>query len=102
MQIGWCAPLAKGALLADLGYDYIETTLARLLGDALGAPSLDLDEIRAKYYREIGYDHGHAEKLRDQGRMQAMFAYWKPFEIYSVERMFQDCPSGYERLSWHK
>lgn len=72
-----------------------KTTMARLVGDALKAPFLDLDEIRWNYYKEIGYDHEHAEKLRAEGGMEAMVAYWKPFEIYSVERMFQDYPSGY-------
>lgn len=72
-----------------------KTTMARLVGDALKAPFLDLDEIRWNYYKEMGYDHEHAEKLRAEGGMDAMLAYWKPFEIHSVERMFQDYPSGY-------
>ncbi len=72
-----------------------KSTLAKLLGEALDAPFLDLDEIRQNYYREIGYDHAYAEKLREEQGAEAMFAYWKPFEIYSVERMFQDYPAGY-------
>jgi hypothetical protein len=72
-----------------------KTTLARLLGDALKAPFLDLDEIRWNYYQEMGYDHEYGEKLRAESGMEAIIAYWKPFEIHSVERMFQDYPSGY-------
>lgn len=71
-----------------------KTTMARLVGEALKAPFLDLDEIRWNYYKEMGYNHEHAEELRKQ-RMDALLAYWKPFEIYSVERMFQEYPSGY-------
>lgn len=68
-----------------------KSTLVKLLGDALDAPYLDLDDIRVKYYGEIGYDHQHAQTLSTD----EMVAYWKPFEIYSVERLFQDHPSGH-------
>jgi len=72
-----------------------KTTLSKLLGEALGLPFFDLDAIRWDYYAEIGYDHEKAEKLRDEGGMEAIIAHWKPFEIYSVERMFQDYPAGH-------
>ncbi|MEP7293510.1 MAG: AAA family ATPase [Chloroflexota bacterium] len=72
-----------------------KTTLAKLLGEALGVPSIDLDNIRWDYYAEIGYDREHAEQIRKAQGMSALIHYWKPFEIYSVERMFQDYPSGH-------
>lgn len=72
-----------------------KTTLAKLLGEALNAPSLDLDDLRKVYYPEIGYDNDHAEAIRREGGLPALAAYWKPFEIYSVERMFQDYPAGH-------
>lgn len=72
-----------------------KTTMARLVGDALKAPFLDLDEIRSTYYKEMGYDHEKGEKLRQEQGFPALAAYWKPFELHSVERMFQDYPSGY-------
>ncbi len=71
-----------------------KTTLAKLLGEALGVTSIDLDEVRWDYYAEIGYDQQHAEMLRNEQGMDAMVAYWKPFEIYSVERLFADHPAG--------
>ena len=72
-----------------------KTTQSKLLGEALGMPSFDLDDIRWDYYAEIGYDPEQAEKIRDESGMEAIIAHWKPFEIYSVERMFQDYPSGH-------
>ena len=72
-----------------------KTTLSQLLGESLEMPFFDLDAIRWDYYAEIGYDAEKAEKLRDEGGMEAIIAHWKPFEIYSVERMFQDYPSGH-------
>ena len=72
-----------------------KTTLAKLLGEALNAPSFDLDDLRWDYYAEIGYDHDHAETLRREQGFPALLAYWKPFEIYSVERLFQDYPNGH-------
>lgn len=72
-----------------------KTTLAKLLGEALDAPSLDLDDLRWAYYAEIGYDNEYAQQIRQESGLKALLAYWKPFEIYSVERMFQDYPAGH-------
>jgi adenylate kinase family enzyme len=72
-----------------------KSTLANLLGEALKIPSLDLDDLRMTYYAEIGYDHEYAEKLQQEQGVEAMLAYWKPFEIHSVERMIEDCPSAH-------
>lgn len=72
-----------------------KTTLAKLLGAALGVPSLDLDKLRNAYYAEIGYVRAEAERVRAEGGMPALAAYWKPYEIYSVERLMQDYPTGH-------
>jgi ATPase family associated with various cellular activities (AAA) len=72
-----------------------KTTLAKLLGEALNAPWLELDDLRKEYYAEIGYDNGKAQQLFLDSGMKAMLDYWKPFEIYSVERMLADYPSGH-------
>ncbi len=72
-----------------------KTTLAKLLGESLDIPWLELDDLRKEYYAEIGYDNGKAQQIFQQGGMKAMVDYWKPFEIYSVERMLADYPSGH-------
>ncbi len=72
-----------------------KTTTGKLLGEALNLPVLEIDDLRWAYYAEIGYDPEYAEQLRLEGGIKARGRYRKPFEIYSVERMLQDYPSGY-------
>ena len=72
-----------------------KTTLAKLLAETLDIPWRELDDLRKEYYAEIGYDNGEAQQLFMDSGMKAMLDYWKPFEIYSVERMLQDYPSGH-------
>jgi hypothetical protein len=72
-----------------------KSTLAPLLAEVLQIPWLDLDELRTDYYSELGYDNEHSEKLRQDSGLNAMLAYWKPFEIHSVERTVRDYPSGH-------
>lgn len=72
-----------------------KTTISKLLGEALNIPTLELDDVRWDYYAEIGYDPDYAEQLRREGGIKARGIYWKPFELYSVERILQDYPSGY-------
>lgn len=72
-----------------------KSTLARLLGAALGWDAIDLDEVRWSYYAEIGYDPAVAERLQHEDGAEAMIAYWKPFEIHSVERLLADRRSGH-------
>ena len=72
-----------------------KSTLAALVAETLDVSSLDLDRIRWDYYAEIGYEREKGEQIRREGGMPALAAYWKPFEVYSIERMMQDYPTGY-------
>lgn len=72
-----------------------KTTLSKLLGAALNLPALDLDELRWRYYAEIGYDAAKAQEIRQQGGMKALADYWKPFDIYGVECLLRDYPSDH-------
>lgn len=72
-----------------------KTTVGKLLAEALALPALELDDLRWNYYAEIGYDSDHAESLNREGGLKARMVYWKPFEIYGVERLLQDYPAGY-------
>jgi shikimate kinase len=69
-----------------------KTTIAQLLGAALERPVIELDQLRWGYYNEIGYDAAYAKKLREEQGMKALAAYWKPFDIYGVERVLADYP----------
>ncbi len=72
-----------------------KSTIGKLLGEALHLPALELDDLRWHYFAEIDYDPDHAEQLRREGGIQARGTYWKPFEVYSVERVLQDYPTGH-------
>jgi hypothetical protein len=69
-----------------------KTTLAKLLGERLNLPVCELDALRWKYFAEIGYDAELAQKIREEGDMPALAAYWKPFDIHAVERALADFP----------
>jgi len=71
-----------------------KSTIAALLSKRLGLPRRSMDEVRWKYYEEIGYDRDLArEKLTEAG-LWGLYRYWKPFEAYAVKRLlenFRDC-----------
>jgi shikimate kinase len=58
-----------------------KTTVAPLLGKRLGRRVIDLDTERWAYYAEIGYSHDHAQRLVEERGVEALIAYWKPFEL---------------------
>ena len=58
-----------------------KSTIGKLLGDALGVPVIELDDLRWRYYAEMGYDSERAEQLRREGGIQARSVYWNPFEV---------------------
>lgn len=71
-----------------------KSTIAALLSNRLGLPRRSMDEVRWKYYDEIGYDWGTAKESHIQGGFWGLYHYWKPFEAYAVKRLlenFRDC-----------
>ena len=63
-----------------------KSTAGEMLAKRLSVPFYELDALRWDYYAEIGYDGAHADKLRKEQGFEAMYQYWKPFEIHAVER----------------
>ena len=72
-----------------------KTTISKLLSLKLNKPHVLLDDIRIKYYEEIGYDSEKANKLfREEGFFDGIYRYWKPFELYAIKRIlkeYSDC-----------
>lgn len=71
-----------------------KTTIAEVLSVRTGLPRRSMDQLRWKYYDEIGYDIGLARKKRSEEGFWGLYRYWKPFEAYAVERLlssFSDC-----------
>lgn len=72
-----------------------KSTLLPLVAERTGLTPIELDDVRWQHYADLGYDHVHADRLRDKDGLAAMFAYWKPFEAASVERVLADHPAGH-------
>ena len=71
-----------------------KTTVAELLSMRTGLPRRSLDELRWKYYDEIGYDRDLARQKRTEEGFWGLYHYWKPFEAYAVGRLlnsFHEC-----------
>ena len=64
-----------------------KSTVAALLGEALGWPTVDVDQVARRYYLEIGYDPAEDARRAEQGGFLARYQYWKPFEIHALERV---------------
>ena len=70
-----------------------KSTLAKLLAETLGLPRCGMDEERWPYMKEAGYDEEVKKQIRRQdGHDRNVFAYWKQFEPYMVERLLAENP----------
>ena len=67
-----------------------KSTLAGMLAKKLGVPRVELDEVRQRFYGEIGYDEKHASDIVGQEGMLGLIQYWKPFEAHAVERALEE------------
>ena len=67
-----------------------KSTLAKLLARRLKVKRIELDDVRQKFYDEIGYDEGYASRIIGEEGMQGLINYWKPFEAHAVERAMQE------------
>jgi len=67
-----------------------KSTLARLVAAQLGLPHISLDELRWKYYSEIGYDDDLAKQIRQQGGFLALMFYRMLFDAHSVQRVLSE------------
>jgi hypothetical protein len=71
-----------------------KSTLAKKLAKKLGVPRIELDEVRQRFYQEIGYNEKFASDIVGQEGMMGLIDYWKPFEAHAVERaleVYRDC-----------
>ena len=67
-----------------------KSTVAKLLSSKLSIPRYELDDVRQRFYTEIGYSERLASKIVGDEGMQGLIRYWKPFEAYAVERAIEE------------
>jgi hypothetical protein len=71
-----------------------KSTLGKLLSVARGLPQCSIDDVRFRYYSEIGYDESFAKRLYQSEGFWGLYRYWKPFEAHAVERVVEDHPNS--------
>ena len=71
-----------------------KSTLASLVANRLGLSHVSLDELRWKYYREVGYVDDLGKRIRSQGGFLAVMYYRQLFDIHAVERVLGDYPQA--------
>jgi shikimate kinase len=67
-----------------------KSTVGGLLAQRLGMSQISMDDVREAYYREIGYNSDLAGRLHQEHGFEGLYRYWKPFEIYALERILAD------------
>ena len=71
-----------------------KSTIAKLLSSKLSIPRFELDDVRQRFYTEIGYSEMLASRIVGEEGVEGLIHYWKPFEAYAVERAiaeFENC-----------
>jgi shikimate kinase len=67
-----------------------KSTLSKLIAEKLGIPGRHMDQVRIRYYKEIGYDDDLAQQILNKDRFLGLYRYWKPFEAHAVERLLSE------------
>jgi shikimate kinase len=67
-----------------------KSTLSIIIGKKLGLHCRHMDQVRIRYYKEIGYDEELAKKIGKEDGFLGLYRYWKPFEAYAVERLLSE------------
>ncbi len=67
-----------------------KSTLAKKLAKQLGVPRIELDEVRQRFFTEIGYDEQFASEIVGKEGMIGLIKYWKPFQVHAVERALKE------------
>jgi hypothetical protein len=49
-----------------------------------------MDQVRVRYYKEIGYDDDLAQQILNKDSFLGLYRYWKPFEAHAVERLLSE------------
>ena len=71
-----------------------KSTIAKLLSEKLNLPRYQMDKLRFNYYKETDYNEELAEQIKNKKGFLALCKYWKPYDVYAVKRVLEDCAEG--------
>jgi len=67
-----------------------KTTIGKLLSQQLGIPQMSMDELRWKYYEEVGWSQEQQQQIAKKEGFVGVYRYWKQFDVHAVERILQE------------
>ncbi|OAB36685.1 hypothetical protein PMSD_10165 [Paenibacillus macquariensis subsp. defensor] len=67
-----------------------KSTLADIISTRLEYPRCCVDDVRWKFYEELGYSKDKERVIRSNFGFEGVYKYWKPFEAHAVVRIFQE------------
>ncbi|MFS0782568.1 shikimate kinase [Bacillus sp. 1P06AnD] len=71
-----------------------KSSVGEIISAKLGWPQYSMDDIRFRYYKEIGYSQEDQNRIRSKEGYRAMYQYWKPFEAHAVKRFLEEHKGG--------
>ncbi|MEZ4865414.1 MAG: hypothetical protein R3C14_29160 [Caldilineaceae bacterium] len=77
-------------LIGPLGVG--KTTVGRLLAEKLALPLCSIDDVRATYYAQAGYDQAIAAKIAADQGIRGVLRYAQPFDAQMVAMVLADYP----------
>ena len=69
-----------------------KSTQARLLADELGMPRCSYDEIKGRYWKELGLSQKNAQAVAEEHGEYAMLSYMNEFKSKTVVSIVRDHP----------
>lgn len=70
-----------------------KSSVGRKLAEILGWGFVELDDLRDAWYPEFGIDRNAERDAWKRGGLVGLTAFWKPFEVQSVERVMREHPT---------
>ena len=68
-----------------------KSSVSKKISEKLNKSHISIDEVRFKYYEEIGYDKITEECLKkEKGFMKGVYLYRKPYNLYAIKKILSE------------
>ena len=82
-----------------------KSSVSKKISEKLNKSHISIDEVRFKYYEEIGYDKITEECLKkEKGFMKGVYLYRKPYNLYAIKKIlseFSNCVFDFGFRMYH-